>query len=114
MSRYIKYGILNDLGKKEIGYIFPDGLVPVLSIIPGTATLENKPGSRTIYKIDIRVLSDKQFMECIHFIIKKNKEHGLDVFPKSVVIENIRSLGFIPIQKRYFSGAGTNNMRCYL
>lgn len=105
---------LNDLGKETLGHIFPSGNIPAKWILSETATLEDKQGEREVYRIDIDHLSDKQFEQCVDFIMKKNSERGLHTVKRSIVEEDIRRLGFVPIQSKYISGSGTTRVEMFL
>lgn len=105
---------LNDLGKEMLGHIFQHDSIPAKWILSETATLEDKQGKREVFRIDIDHLSEKQFNQCVDFIMKKNRERGLHTIERSVVEEEIKRLGFIPIQSKYISGSGTTRVEMFL
>jgi len=105
---------LNDLGEKTLGHIFHKAVIPVKWIFAETATLEDKKGEREIYRIDINHLSHDQFEKCIDFIMLKNRERGLGNIMRSIVEDEIRSLGFIPIRRKYVDFVGTKRVEIFL
>jgi hypothetical protein len=105
---------LNDLGKEKLGHIFPDDGIPAKWILAETATLEDKNDKRKFFRIDINHLSDKQFEQCVDFIMEKNIERGLYLVKRHIVEDEIRQFGYIPIQSKYISGSGTTCVEMFL
>lgn len=94
---------LSEEGIKELNHIFPKGVIPAKSISSHEATLEGKEGIKEVYKIDISHLTDEQFEQCLEYIMLKNKERGLGDVDKVVVADDIKKMGFIPIQSKFVS-----------
>lgn len=94
-------GYLSEIGKEEMGRIFPLGKVPLKSIVKETATLGGLKGVRDVYRIDIDRLSYDEFAGCINYMAAKHKSSSKDVE------KNIRELGFIPMRAEQISSVST-------
>ena len=114
MNNYDTWINLSDLGKKELGHIFPNGTLPSKWILPENATLEGQTSIVEVYRVDIKMLSNDQFEKIIDYIMSKNKERGLIDVDRNVVVDDIKKLGFIPIQAKYVSGSGTTRTEMFL
>lgn len=63
---------LNEDGMKKYGSCFPDGKVPVKTIMPQDATLEGKTGVQRVYLVPFHRLKDEQFNKVAAIIAEKN------------------------------------------
>lgn len=107
-KKYKHWGVLNELGREQFGHIFPDGIVPLKILISENATLEGKSGVHRIYKVDIDLLTDEQYKQCIKFI---SERAGV---PFDDVKSDFEKDGFIPMTSKYISGSGTNQLHMFL
>jgi len=107
-NNYHHWANLNDDGKKKLGHIFPDGVVPVKCMIGSKATFENKNGVHDIFKIDWNELSDEQKDQCIVYL--RYKHHA----PSGVIKKDIERIGFIPLQSKYTCGSGTDQIQLFI
>lgn len=100
---------LSEEGKKELGHIFGDKLVPTINVlVPSGATLEGQKGVVRVWKIDISKLTGEQFERCLDYIYKKRNGD------KEVIRRDLTEMGFIPLQDRYVSGSGTTQVGMFL
>ena len=100
--RFHHWCYLNEEGKKLYGKIFPDGSVPVLSMIPQMASLgENKTPER-IYLVYVPELSEEQFNAIVDLVASKFNA------PRNAVEADFKKNG-IPLRATLTSGAGTDH-----
>ena len=103
MARKFKHwAYLNEEGKKLYGEIYPDGEVPVLSMIPGWQKLEGISEPQQCYMVYLDELTDEQFEKTVDIFHQKS---GV---PKDIIRKEIREIG-LPLRVKYVSGAGTNH-----
>ena len=108
MSRRFKsWAYLNDEGKKSFGEVFPDGEVPIVSMVPQRAYLGGGDIPYTIYLVRVSDLSPEQFGKLLDLLVEKFKA------PKNVMEKEFRENG-IPLREELTSGAGTNQMGLFL
>ena len=100
--RFRHWARLNEKGKKLYGKIFPDGQVPVLSMVPQMAKLGESETPERVYIIYVPELLEEQFNAIVDLIVEKFKA------PRSAVEAEFRKNG-IPLRERFVSGAGTNH-----
>lgn len=88
--------LLNDEGKKQWGEIFPDGHVPVQTLIAQDATVEETNQPLKVYLVNWILLSKDQQQA----ILKKlsDKFHA----PKEAIEKDILKKG-LPLQSKYVS-----------
>jgi len=101
MTKFHYWVHLNEEGKELYGSVFPDGIVPVKSMFPQDATLQDQNGIQLVYKVDWEQLSDKQQDALLEVISKK---FGVS---KKIVKAQFEKDGFVPLRSQYVSGAGT-------
>jgi hypothetical protein len=98
--RFRHWAYLNDKGKKLYGFIFLDGVVPVVSMVPSVATIEGK--DENVYLIYHEEMTDKQVDKMLTMLAKTFNA------PKAAVeAEMLRNR--IPLRAKYTNGAGTNH-----
>jgi len=102
MRRFRHWAYLNEEGKKLYGEIFPDGQVPVLSMIPQMANLGESETPERVYIVYIEELSSDQFKAIVDLIAEKFKA------PRSIIEAEFKNNG-IPLREKLVSGAGTNH-----
>ena len=108
MSRRFKsWAYLNDEGKKSFGEVFPDGEVPIVSIVPQRAYLGGGDIPYTIYMVRVSDLAPEQFGKLLDLLTEKFKA------PRNVMEKEFRENG-IPLREELTSGAGTNQMGLFL
>lgn len=91
---------LNEEGKKLFETVFPDGIVPVRSMLPSTMKLGGQP--QIAFKVDLKQLSKKQLNQLLESMSKKF--HA----PKTTIRKQIEKDGFIPLRQSLTSSAGTD------
>jgi len=96
------WAYLNEEGKKLWGDIFPDGRIPVVSMVGQLAVLGDREEPEPIYMIRTSDLTPDQFGKILDKVSKNfsaNREEVKTNFEK----ENI------PLRQSLTSGAGTDN-----
>lgn len=106
MRKYDTWANLNAEGKKHWGDIFPDGVVPVKSIIEIPARLKGVSGTEKVYMVDWKELT-KQQQDAI--LEKLNKCSGA---PKDEILKEILKVG-LPLREKYTSGSGTTRTELF-
>jgi len=107
-NNYHHWAILNDDGMKNLGHIFPDGVVPVKCMTMTRATFEDKKGVHEIFKIDWNELTDEQKEQCVEYLHQKHH------VPDHIIRKEIERLGFIPLQSKHACGSGTDQVQIFL
>ena len=100
--RFRHWAHLNEEGKKLYGEIFPNGVVPVLSMIPQMAKLGEGETPERVYIVYIEELTPEQFKAIVDLIAEKFNA------PRSAVEADFKKNG-IPLRGTLTSGAGTNH-----
>ena len=100
--RFRHWAHLNDEGRKLYGHIFPDGQVPVLSMVPQMAKLGGSETPERVYIVYVEELSSDQFKAIVDLIAEKSRA------PRSVIEAEFKKNG-IPLRAKFVSGAGTNH-----
>jgi len=100
--RFRHWTYLNEEGKKLYGEIFPDGQIPVLSMIPQMAKLGESDTPERVYIVYVPELSEDQFKAVVDLIVEKFKA------ARCAVEAEFRKNG-IPLRESLTSGAGTNH-----
>jgi hypothetical protein len=98
---------LNAEGKAVWGDVFPDGEVPVHSIIAQAATLEGIAETERVFLVDWRELNARQQDAVLE---KLSKRSGA---AKDVVLKDILKIG-LPLREKYTYGCGTTRMELFL
>lgn len=111
--KYKFWAILNKEGKELYGDIFPNSIVPIKDVLmPQKAKLTDNDGQTVfvekVYRIDWKLLTEKQREECVKIVAEKNKI--LDCIIKS----EFERLGFIPLREKYTCGSGTTETRLFM
>jgi hypothetical protein len=101
-TRRFKHWIfLNEEGKKLYGDIFPDGNIPVLSMIPSMVGIER------VFLIYHEELSNEQIDQVLTLLSRK---FGAD----KELIRHEMLKNRIPIREKYVSSAGTNHLGLFI
>jgi len=103
---YKTWAYLNDEGKRLWGEIFPDGQVPVRSIITQRADLEGA-GEERVYIVEWIELNPKQQDAILERLSKKSGA------PKDLILKDILKIG-LPLREKYTNGAGTTRLELLL
>ena len=96
---------LNAEGKKLFGDVFPDGLVPVVSMIPGTAFFGGQ--EENMYLLFHEEMSEDQIQKLVQLLATKFGATEVDV--KAQMIKDR-----IPLRARYTNGAATNALPLFV
>lgn len=101
MARFHHWAYLNEEGKELFGQVFPDGEVPVISMIASGATIGGKP--QAIFKVDVKQLSEEQLDTLLEVLSRK---FGA---PKKLIRKQFEKDGFIPLRASLTNGSGTDH-----
>jgi hypothetical protein len=97
---------LNAEGKAVWGDIFPDGEVPVQSIIAQFATLEGIDKPERVFLVDWKELTAEQQ----HAVLEKlSKRSGAR---KDVILKDVLKIG-LPLREKYTEGCGTSRLELF-
>jgi len=107
-QKYVFWGHLSKFGKKEIGHIFPDRVVPLKTILMERATLEGKKTVHGIYKVDVNLLTETQYNLILEHL------HNRSGFSIEGMKQDFKKDGFIPMTSKYISASGTNRLYMFL
>jgi hypothetical protein len=105
--RFHHWAYLNDEGKKLWGDVFPTGTVPVMVMIPQSATLEGQEQVMSVFLINEEELAPEQ----IDLILTKlsTKFHA----PKEEIKKEMLK-SHIPLRRELTNGSGTDQMGLFL
>ncbi|MGD6811151.1 MAG: hypothetical protein ACQCN3_15770 [Candidatus Bathyarchaeia archaeon] len=106
MRRYRTWACLNAEGKAFFGDIFPDGEVPIQSIMPQHAKLEGVNGIDKVFLVDWKELSAQQQDALLEKIIKK---FGAS---KETILKDILKVG-LPLREKLTEGGGTIRLELF-
>jgi hypothetical protein len=100
---------LNEEGMKQFGDIFPDGTVPIRSILPAQAILSNvQPGDgdkeQAVYVVNIHELKPKDLDKLVQKIASKFKA------PLEEVRKGITGTEGVVLRTTLTTGAGTDDL----
>jgi len=104
--KYETWTYLNDEGKGLWGEIFPDGEVPVRSIIAVSAKLGGI-GEERVFIVEWSELTAEQQEAILERLSKKSGA------PKDVILKDILKIG-LPLRVKYTKGAGTTRLGLFL
>jgi hypothetical protein len=105
--RFKHWAYLNDEGKKIYGDIFPDGEIPIVSMMPRMAHLGGGDTPSPIYMIRVDDLTPEQFAKILDLLTEKFKA------PREAMEKDFRENG-IPLRLELTSGAGSNQIGLFL
>jgi hypothetical protein len=98
---------LNAEGKAIWGDVFPDGEVPIQSIIVQPATLEGIAKTERVFLVDWKELTAQQQDAVLE---KLGKRSGA---AKDVILKDVLKIG-LPLREKYTDGCGTTRMGLFL
>ena len=108
-QEYASWAYLNDDGVKEIGDIFPEKIIPILSIIHMNFKHPDFEETQTAYILYGKDLTEEQLNKLIKkTAIKFKDDADLEAIRKAI-LENQ-----MPIRTCLTSGAGTKNVHMFL
>ena len=106
MRKYKTWASLNAEGKKVWGGVFPDGEVPVQSIIAQPATLEGIDKTERVFLVDWKELTSQQQDAVLE---KLSKRSGAS---KDVILKDVLKIG-LPLREKYTEGCGTSRLELF-
>jgi hypothetical protein len=107
LRKYQTSACLNVEGKKAWGEIFPDGEVPVQSIIAQTAELEGIDEPARVFLVDWKELTAQQQDMILEKISRRS---GV---AKTVILKDILTIG-LPLREKYTDGCGTTRLGLFV
>jgi hypothetical protein len=105
--KYRTWAFLNAGGKAAWGKVFPDGEVPIQSIIAQTATLEGISTVELVFLVDWKELSAEQQNGILN---KISKASGAG---KDAILKDVLKIG-LPLRAKYTEGCGTSRMELFI
>jgi len=106
MKKYRTWAYLNAEGKSVWGDVFPDGEVPIQSIIAQPATLEGVDRVERIFLVDWKELTAQQQNAVLEKISKRSGAS------KGTVLRDILKVG-LPLRAKYTEGCGTSRLELF-
>lgn len=103
MTKYETWAYLNDEGKRMWGEIFPDGEVPVRSILTQQAKLEGIKELERTFLVDWVALTENQKDAILSRLSQKSGAS------KETILKDILKIG-LPLREKYTNGAGTTRL----
>ena len=107
MRKYKNWAYLNGEGKMTWGNVFPDGEVPVQSIIAHPATLIGIDKIERVFLVDWKALTLQQQEAILDKLYKKSKA------AKEVILKDILKIG-LPLREKYTDSCGTNGLGLFI
>ncbi len=107
MANYHTWAILNAEGKEHWGDIFPDGKVPIRSIIVMQAKLEGIAITQTVFMVDWQQLTTVQQLATLE---KLSKLSGAS---KQEILQAILTVG-LPLREKYTEACGTSRTALFM
>jgi hypothetical protein len=107
LRKYRTWAFLNSEGKRLWGDVFPEGEVPIQSMVAQTATLEGIDGVERVFLVDWKELTAEQ-QKCI-----LERIGSLSGTSKDAVLREILKVG-LPLREKYTEGCGTSRMGLFI
>jgi hypothetical protein len=107
LRKYKTWACLNAEGKAVWGDVFPDGEVPVQSIISQHATLEGVDKTERVFIVDWKELTTQQQDAVLE---KLSKRSGAS---KNVILKDVLKIG-LPLREKYTDGCGTTRLGLFV
>jgi hypothetical protein len=98
---------LNADGKAVWGDVFPNGEVPVQSIIAQSATLEGVETTERVFLVDWNELTGKQQDAILE---KLSKRRGV---AREVILKDVLRIG-LPLREKYTDSCGTTRLGLFI
>jgi hypothetical protein len=106
LRKYKTWACLNEEGKKVWGDIFPDGEIPVQSIIAQAATLEGIDKAERVFLVDWKELAPQQQEAVLEKLCKRSGAS------KNVILKDIQKIG-LPLREKYTDSCGTTRLELF-
>lgn len=107
MRKYQTWAYLNAEGKAVWGDVFPDGEVPVQSIIAQPATLEGIDKTERVFLVDWEELTAQQQNAVLEKLSKRSGAR------KDVILKDVLKIG-LPLREKYTEGCGTSRLGLFI
>ena len=107
MRKFKTWASLNGEGKTVWGDVFPDGEVPVQSIIAQHATLEGVDKTERVFLVDWKELTDQQQDAVLE---KLSKRSGAS---KNIILKDVQKIG-LPLREKYTDSCGTTRLGLFV
>ena len=108
-QNYNDWANLNEEGLKEFGDIFPNGIVPIIGMIPFTFDSPNLTEPEQGYLLRGSDLTQDQITKLVDKLAKKFNDEGKKEEIKKAVLSND-----IPVRRKLTSGTGTKRIYMYM
>ena len=90
------------------GDAFPNGKIPLTSILCETTQLGKKPVREEVYRIDIRQMTEEQIDSVVKIVARSTNARTI------LVRESFVNLGFIPIRASMVETVGTDELHLFV
>jgi len=107
LRKYRTWAHLNAEGKAIWGDVFPDGEVPVQSIIAQPATLEGIDKTERVFLVDWKELTAQQREAVLEKLSKRSGAR------KDVILKDVLKIG-LPLREKYTEGCGTSRLGLFI
>ena len=107
MRKYRTWAYLNAEGKAVWEDVFPDGEVPIQSIIAQPATLEGIDRTERVFLVDWKELTTQQQDAILE---KLSKRSGAS---KNIILKDVLKVG-LPLREKYTEGCGTSRLELFI
>jgi hypothetical protein len=107
LRKYKTWASLNAEGKAVWGDVFPDGEVPIQSIIAQSATLEGIETTERVFLVDWNELTGKQQDTILE---KTSRRSGA---AKDVILKDVLRIG-LPLREKYTDSCGTTRLGLFI
>jgi hypothetical protein len=97
---------LNTEGKTIWGNVFPDGEIPVQSIIAQSATLEGLGKTERVFLVDWKELTLQQQDAVLESLCKRSGAN------KNVILKDVLKIG-LPLREKYTESCGTTRLELF-
>ena len=106
MRKYRTWAYLNAEGKALWGEVFPDGEVPIQSIIAQPVSLEGIDMRERVFLLDWKELTAQQQEAILENIIKRTGAS------KDAILKDVLKVG-LPLRAKYTEGCGTSRLELF-
>ena len=103
--RFRHWAFLNSEGKRVFGDVFPDGLVPVVSLVPGVAVIGGV--EERIYLVFHEEMSEDQLSGFVKLLAAKFGATEVAVMAQMLRVR-------IPLREKYTDGAATDGLPLFI
>jgi len=107
LRKYRTWANLNDEGKAVWGDVFPDGKIPVQSMIAQPAALEGIEKAERVFLVDWKELTAQQQDMVLEKLSKRNGA------AKNVILKDVLKVG-LPLREKYVESCGTTRLGLFV